>query len=268
MITDSVNVAKVWDIVDDPAATLHGMYDEVGGPLYASLCLEDRHEVSEYIAALRATTGPVLELAAGNGRLTFPMLAAGHQVVATEFSPTMLGLLKEKIAHAPSTVRKRIKTILADMRKFDLRQQFGAIVLGATSISLLDESGRGAMFAMVRKHLQKGGRFLVTTLDLSEQARNDVHSEHVLRDSSGPANLLAERVDSAGASREVVLAPLAPTDNGSVSFVCHSIVAVLTVEVLASEARAAGLMLESVVLCQGYEGRHRLYLLTFVVEEE
>ena len=61
-------------------ARLHDLYDDVGSAVYDDLCAADTSEVCEILHLLRGTKGPVLELAAGSGRLTLP----GHHHLSVD----------------------------------------------------------------------------------------------------------------------------------------------------------------------------------------
>ncbi|CUU55197.1 Methyltransferase domain-containing protein [Parafrankia irregularis] len=162
------------------ALAVEDIYSERGSVLYDLLGGEDQHEISELLSALGGTRRSVLELAAGSGRLTLPMLRHGHDVVALEKSPMMLRLLGAKAAAAghgdgPLTL------VEGDMSRFDLGRRFDAVVLGATSVSLLDAAGRAAMFGAVRRHLAPTGMFLFSTLQmrrgpmLAQPVRENTH---------------------------------------------------------------------------------------------
>ena len=56
----------------------------------------DLTELPEILAAARKTAGPILELAAGSGRITRPLLALGRPLTAVDSSAEMLAMLKEK----------------------------------------------------------------------------------------------------------------------------------------------------------------------------
>ncbi|WP_330239374.1 daptide-type RiPP biosynthesis methyltransferase [Streptomyces sp. NBC_00525] len=147
------------------------LYDEDGSSIYHELAQQDHHEVRELISLVRGTApGPVLDLAAGSGRLTMPLLALGREVTALELSPSMLDLLRERLERAPAGLRGRATLVRGDMSDFALGSAFACVVLATTSISLLDEAGRAGLYASVRRHLAPGGRFLLTTVDLDGSA--------------------------------------------------------------------------------------------------
>lgn len=143
-------------------------YDGQGSAIYHQLTHDDRSEVAELVRLVRRCEGAVLELACGSGRLTLPLLTCGHEVVAIDNSPRMLELLAQRLAtHAGARVASRLTSAEADITRLALGRQFGAVVLGTTSISLLDAGQRRALFERVREHLDADGRFFVSTLEIS-----------------------------------------------------------------------------------------------------
>ena len=51
---------------------------------------EDPGDLDLYLALADRADGPILELAAGTGRLAVPLAAAGHEVTAVDLDPAML----------------------------------------------------------------------------------------------------------------------------------------------------------------------------------
>jgi methylation protein MtfA len=151
-----------------PPAARHDPYDAVGAPIYHQLGEGDFAEVPELRRLLRGIRGPLLELACGAGRLTFGLLATGVAVTALDRSPAMIELLEQETSRSGARRRaaRRLTALVADMRDFALDARFEAIVLGTSSITLLDRPGRAACLACVRRHLADGGRFLVSVLDV------------------------------------------------------------------------------------------------------
>jgi len=170
-----------------PGSAHHSIYDVRGAPLYHRLTELDATEVPELLRRLRGREGPVLELACGSGRLTLPLLAAGFAVTALDLSPAMVELLEERVRGASALPHRPVslRALVADMSDFDLAERFGAIVLGTTSITLLDEQARASCFACVRRHLRPGGTFLMSAMDVSAAGREPVESSTPLPTESG-----------------------------------------------------------------------------------
>ncbi|HPQ41673.1 MAG TPA: class I SAM-dependent methyltransferase [bacterium] len=103
--------------------------------------------------------GPVLELACGTGRITLVLASDGHSVCGLDVSEPMLTLARKKA----SKHRDDVRFFQGDVRDFNLGRKFGLILFPFNSISHLhDQESIEGMFACVRKHLQKEGRFIIS----------------------------------------------------------------------------------------------------------
>ncbi|MFF5502540.1 daptide-type RiPP biosynthesis methyltransferase [Streptomyces roseolus] len=231
-------------------AVLCGVYDEIGSRIYDDLSRNDTHEVRELIGLVRRRPGPVLELAAGSGRLTLPLLAAGKDVTALELNRPMLDLLSARLREAPERLRGRCTTVRGDMTSFALGRRFGSVVLGTTSISLLDERGRAGLYRAVRDHLAPGGAFLVSTAYASPAytAASAPDAAHELRmeltGAGGRAYHLHEYWSPAAGTRTVTIHAADLAGDGPVH-VCTSTVATLPAGLLEAELAAAGFRLKA-----------------------
>lgn len=109
---------------------------------------------SFYRKEAQRSSGPVLELACGTGRLTIPLARDGHEVVGLDASPAMLALARRKAeqASAPAVF------VQGDMRAFDLGRRFGLVLISCNSLShLVEPDDLRSCFAAVRRHLAPGG---------------------------------------------------------------------------------------------------------------
>lgn len=148
---------------EDPPADLYGIE---GSRLYDKVTAGDLSELPEILGAVQKTTGPILELAAGSGRITQALLALGRPLTAVDSSPEMLKMLKEKVASRSFNPRGVAVNVLeADMSELQVDGRYGCIVLGASSVTLLAPEQRRELFRRVRDHLSADGRFVLTVLD-------------------------------------------------------------------------------------------------------
>ncbi|UOZ08842.1 class I SAM-dependent methyltransferase [Amycolatopsis sp. WQ 127309] len=100
---------------------------------------------------VHAAAGPgasILELGCGTGRVTHPLLALGHDVVAVDDSAAML-------AHV------RGETVHARIGDLDLGREFDAVLLGSHLINTARDDDRHALLAAARRHLGPAGRLIV-----------------------------------------------------------------------------------------------------------
>lgn len=114
-------------------------------------------DIPFYVEEARRSSGPVLELACGTGRLTIPIARAGVEIVGLDLSPSMLDHARKKAREAGL----EIPFVLADCREFELGRKFALIFMAFNSMQHLhDSASLQALFRNVKKHLADGGRFI------------------------------------------------------------------------------------------------------------
>src|SRR4051812_5611675 len=72
-------------------------------------------EIDFYVSRALASGGPVLEIASGTGRVTWPLARAGVSVVGLELATAMLGVAESKRAAESADVNARIRFVRGDM---------------------------------------------------------------------------------------------------------------------------------------------------------
>jgi len=108
----------------------------------------------------RAVGGPLLDLAWGTGRMALRLAAQGYPVTGVDIVPEMIARARQKAAERALSVA----WVVADARRFQLRQQFAGIYMLMNAFQfLLTRADQEAMFARVREHLQPEGYFLFET---------------------------------------------------------------------------------------------------------
>ncbi len=196
-------------------AVVRDLYGESGSHVYHGLATADTFEIRELLGIARPLRGPILDLAAGSGRLTLPLLALGRPVTALELSPAMLRLLEHEVKRLPPARRERCRVVEGDMSDFDLGERYGAVVLGTSSISLLDDAGRAGLYACVKAHLALGGRFVVSTIGLAEQEAG-ADAEIALDSPVAGGIRIYEHWPRGASARTVTIVSLAAPDSGPV----------------------------------------------------
>lgn len=101
---------------------------------------------------------PVLELAAGTGRLAIPILEKGYTYVGIDNSPEFVSWAEKKL----KAYGAQGKIVLEDMENFALNQKFEFIFIGFNSLLLLNTNKQVlSCFKHVREHLTDTGTFLI-----------------------------------------------------------------------------------------------------------
>ncbi|MGH3765861.1 MAG: daptide-type RiPP biosynthesis methyltransferase [Pseudonocardiaceae bacterium] len=155
-------------------AALYGLqaeplYGPAGAPVYDVISQRDPAEIGDVLRLAQGIVGPVLELACGSGRLTLPLAARGHDIVALDNSSALLGLLSVRLLSARLLDdHSGTRLVEADMASFELDESFAFILLGASSVCLLDATQRASTFNRAREHLAPDGVFYLSVLDLAD----------------------------------------------------------------------------------------------------
>jgi SAM-dependent methyltransferase len=138
-------------------------YGEAAARWYDAVNSWRTQDIPFYLREAAAAAGPggaVLELAAGQGRVTLPLARAGFRVTALESARPMLATLETKLAHEPDLVRDRVESVADDMRRFELDRLYRFICLPFNTMLMLSQPHeRHHMLERVREHLAPSGAF-------------------------------------------------------------------------------------------------------------
>ena len=138
-------------------------YGPEGARWYSAVNSWRVEDIPFYLREAEAWAGPggsVLELAAGEGRVTLPMAQAGFRVTALESSGHMAAVLARKLDSEPNDVRDRIEQVAGDMRRFTLDRLYRFIYLPFNTMLMLTQPHeRQKLLERVREHLAPSGAF-------------------------------------------------------------------------------------------------------------
>jgi SAM-dependent methyltransferase len=126
--------------------------------LYDDFCVFDE-DIEFFRSAAAAACGPVLELMAGTGRVSLPMLGAGADLTCVDSSPSMLEVLSRKLVGH----KRRARLVCGDVCSLPLATGFELVVLPFRGFSeLVGESTQLAALAETVRVLRTGGSFICT----------------------------------------------------------------------------------------------------------
>ena len=168
-----------------------------------------------YVEMARRYAGPggsVLELAAGEGRVTVPMLEAGFRVTALDSAPEMLARLAGRVSGYSKVDRDRLEMVEGDMRTFSFDRLWRLIYLPFNTLLILAHpQHRFKVLDRVREHLAPSGAFAfdIFTPDparLVEEPDWVVELDHEAVDPEvrGPVHVVRERRRTFDFGRQVM----------------------------------------------------------------
>ena len=115
-------------------------------------------DINFFLKHAKQTGGPILELAAGTGRIAMPLLVNGFQYVGIDLSPEFVDRANKKISRFGDLG----EIVIGDMRDFDLGKMFNFIFLLFNSIfHLMNEDDIRSCLTCIHKHLNENGKFLI-----------------------------------------------------------------------------------------------------------
>ena len=133
------------------AATDGGVAPD-GSPvlLYRRLPAGEEPEIIDSAIPRHST---ILELGAGAGRVTHPLTARGHRVVAVDQSPEMLAWIRG------------VETVVGDIETLELRRRFEVVLLASHLVNTDSDEQRRAFLDTCRRHVAANGVVLVERHD-------------------------------------------------------------------------------------------------------
>ncbi len=153
-----------------------GSFAHYADPLYYTHTYAPRDtDVRYYVEQACAAGGDVLELGAGNGRITLPMARHGVRVVAVDHSRPMLDDLRARLTDEPAAVAARVRVHEGDIRGVRLRRRFARVFCPFnTALHLYTRDDAERFFATVKQHLAPGGELVVDlSVPLAENLARD-----------------------------------------------------------------------------------------------
>ncbi|GAA0661861.1 class I SAM-dependent methyltransferase [Streptomyces samsunensis] len=115
------------------------------------------HDIEFWCDIARSNGGPVLELAAGTGRLSLPIADLGIDVVGLDVAPSMVDRAVRK--REPSSTPT---FLVGDMRRFELDRHFGLVMIACSSVChLLSDEDALSCFTSAGRHMRPDGIFAI-----------------------------------------------------------------------------------------------------------
>lgn len=125
--------------------------------------LTDPGDVPFYLELAASSQGPIMELAAGSGRIAVPLAAAGHDVTGVDNDTAMVGRARAAWERERTVAGAGSLTLVEhDLTTLSLPRRFDLVILALNSLLLL--GGRAAQeraLSVMRAHLAPAGRAVI-----------------------------------------------------------------------------------------------------------
>lgn len=120
-------------------------------------------DIPYWLDLVQQHSGEILELMCGTGRVTLPLIQAGHRLTAVDNSPELLAVLRGKLDAQTDLQRENYHIHQADVCRMDLGKQFKLIILPFNSFAeILDPDDQRQALKTIRNHLAEDGLFICT----------------------------------------------------------------------------------------------------------
>ncbi|MFW9908463.1 MAG: class I SAM-dependent methyltransferase [Candidatus Thorarchaeota archaeon] len=129
-------------------------------------------DVPFYLLYAKKQGPPILDLAAGTGRISLELARSGFEVVALESSPAMIEEFRRQLEIHPDNVSNRITIVEGNMLDFNLSRTFPLVIIPSSFGHALTTDEQLALLRCVRNHLRDDGLFIV---DLFPGGRQPLH---------------------------------------------------------------------------------------------
>jgi SAM-dependent methyltransferase len=148
-------------------------YDYVG--LYVA-----RADVQFWVDEAKVSGGPVLELGCGTGRVLIPTAKAGIAITGLDMSDAMLATCEAKLSEESEDIRKNARLVKADMRSFDVGQDFALVTMPFRPFQhLVEVEEQLACLDSIRRALRTGGKLVFDLFNPSIPKLNEPLGEVV-----------------------------------------------------------------------------------------
>jgi SAM-dependent methyltransferase len=157
-----------------------------------------------------AADGPVLDVGAGTGRIALDLARHGHDVVALDADPDLIG----ECARRAAAARLTVETVCADARDFSVPREVALVIVPMQTLQLLGGAdGRARFLRCAARCLRPGGTLAAALANaLDDQLDEDgwdgdlrpmpdireidgtVYASHPIRVRREPGGVVIERI--------------------------------------------------------------------------
>ena len=121
----------------------------------------DNADIPFFLKYAKKIGFPILDLAAGTGRITFALAKEGHEVVALESSQSMIEVAKQKLKNSSPAIANKVTLVEGDMTNFNLKKKFELILIPNSFGHAITAEEQLSTLRCVHNHLTTSGIFIL-----------------------------------------------------------------------------------------------------------
>ena len=121
----------------------------------------DSSDIPFFIKYAKKFGSPVLDIAAGAGRVSIALANEGYEVVAIDRSPSMLEVARNRLESMDQSIANNVTIIEGDMTKFNLDRTFPLVVIPCSFGHALTTDAQLSTLQSIRNHLTDNGIFIL-----------------------------------------------------------------------------------------------------------
>lgn len=118
-------------------------------------------DIPFFLEYAKAQGSPILDVAAGAGRVTFTLAGEGFSVVALESSKAMLDVARRRHADASPDIQERVSIVEGNMTEFNLGKSFSLVIIPSSFGHAMTTEEQLSTLRCIRDHLSDDGLFIL-----------------------------------------------------------------------------------------------------------
>ena len=121
----------------------------------------DDSDIPFFLKYAKKQGAPILDIAAGAGRVSFALASGGFEVVALEISPSMLEVARNRLESMDQSVANKVTIIEGDMTNFNLDRKFSLVIIPSSFSHALTKDAQLSTLQCIHDHLSDSGIFIL-----------------------------------------------------------------------------------------------------------
>ena len=121
----------------------------------------DNSDIPFFVKSAKKFGSPILDIAAGTGRVSFALANEGYKVVALDQSPSMLEAARARLELLDESIANNVMIIEGDMTDFNLDRKFQFIIIPNSFGHALTTDAQLSTLHCIHNHLSDDGVFIL-----------------------------------------------------------------------------------------------------------